>query len=269
MGRLIAFLTDLGYADDAVGMCKGLMLQRSPGSQIVDISHEVRPFAVAEASLYLSDLPDFFPDDTVFTMIIIPETGVLPCVAARNERGQIFVAADNGVLTGVRRREPFEAIYQIDNPECMVYPPTPSFYGRDVVVACAGSLAGGFPLEKVGKRIDDVRMLPQEDPHVDGDGTLVGSVSIIDRNFGNIWTDIPGGLCEKAELAFGDQVLVEFDGQDALDLPYRQTFGMVEQGAALAYLNSRGRLAFARNQGSLQEVLQVPSGTRVRVRQAG
>lgn len=61
MGRTIAFLTDLGCVDDAVGMCKGLMLQRSPDSQIIDITHEVTPFAVSEAALDLADVPDFFP----------------------------------------------------------------------------------------------------------------------------------------------------------------------------------------------------------------
>ena len=84
MGRPIGFLTDLGYTDDAVGMCKGLMLQRSPDSQIVDVTHEVPPFNVEEAALYLGDLSDFFPEGSVFAIVVLPETGVLPCIAARN-----------------------------------------------------------------------------------------------------------------------------------------------------------------------------------------
>ena len=149
----------------------------------------------------------------------------------------------------------------------MVYPPSPSFYGRDVIVACAGSLAGGFPLENVGKALDDIRMLPQRDPELDGNGAVVGCVSIIDKNFGNVWTNIPAELCARAGLRFGDHVEVQF-GETSLAMPYRETFGMVPQGSTLAYLNSRGRLAFARNQGSLQDIVSVPSGTQVRVRQA-
>lgn len=265
MGKLIAFLTDLGCADDAVGMCKGLMLQRSPGSQIVDITHEVSPFNVHEAALYLGDLPHFFPNDTVFVSIVYPETGTVRCVAARNERGQLFVAADNGVLTRARMAVPFTEIRRVDNPECMVNPPSPSFYGRDVVAACGGSLAGRFPLDDVGQPLRDIRMLPQRDPEVQSDGSLLGWVSIIDKNFGNVWTNIPGDLCAKAGLDFGCSLDICFDRRQ-LSMPYWSTFGMVPKGAPLAYLNSRGRLAFARNQASLQEIINVSSGIEVLVR---
>ncbi len=269
MSRPIAFITDLGYVDDAVGMCKGMMLRRSPRSQIIDITHAVSPFDVVEAAHYLADLPDYFPDDTVFSCIVYPETGVVPCLAARNDRGQVFVAADNGVLTLVERTCAFGAVHQIDNPDVMVVPPSPSFYGRDVIVACTGRLAAGVPLEHVGAARTDIVRLQIDAAHHAGDGMVVGSVSVIDRNFGNVWTDIPESLCREAGLTPGDDIVVSFEQRGEHRFPFVRTFGDVHPGQPLAYLNSRGRLAFALNQGNLRERLAIERSARIDVWTAG
>ena len=44
------------------------------------------------------------------------------------------------------------------------------------------------------------------------------------------------------------------------DMPYSQTFGAVEQGKPLAYLNSLLQLSFALNQGDFAKTYSVASG---------
>jgi S-adenosylmethionine hydrolase len=266
VSRTIAFISDLGYADDAVGMCKGIMLQRSPRSQIIDITHSVTPFDVVEAAHYLADLPAYFPEDTVFCCIIFPQTGVRPCIAARNERGQLFVAGDNGVLTLVERTCALTAVHQIDNPDVMILPPTPSFVGRDIMAPCAGRLAAGLPVEHVGAACGDITRLRLEGARSAGAGTVTGSVSVIDKNFGNVWTDIPERLCLEAGLTASIELAVDFGEAGEHCFPLVRTFGDVGIGQPLAFINSRGRLAFALNQGSLVQLLRVERSARISVR---
>lgn len=269
MSRPIALVTDLGSFDDAVGMCKGVMLRRSPRSQIVDVTHHVPPFNVQEAGLYLGDLPLYFPDDTVFCVIVFPETGTRPCIAARNKRGQLLLAGDNGVLTWARQTVEFDEVRRIDNHECMIYPPTPSFHGRDILATCTGLLANGYPLADVGPAVDEIELLPLHTAHYDGDGSIAGMVTIIDKNFGNVWTNVPAALCDSARIRVGSLVTVEFEGREPLTMPYCEVFGNVPVGMPLAYLNSRERLSFACNKANLQQIVNVTSATPVRISAAG
>jgi S-adenosylmethionine hydrolase len=263
MSKPIAFLTDLG-TDDATGMCKGLMLCTSPDSQIIDITHAVPPFDVYTAAHYLSDLPEYFPSDTVFCCIVYPETGAVPGIVLENDRGQLFVAADNGGLTMVAANSGVRRVHQIDNPRVMHRSLSPSFYGRDVLVACAAHLAAGFPLESVGAGRDAFVTLDLPAPAVE-DSSLAGRVSLIDKTFGNVWTNIPQSLLEQVGLRQGDVVEVRV-GEVRHRWPFARTFADVGKGEALAYYNSRGHLAFAKNQGDLAADARITRGLRVQVR---
>jgi len=240
------------------------MLSISPASPIIDVTHSVPPFNVEEAAHYFADLPEFFPRDTVFCCVVYPQTGVGPTVVLRNAHGQLFVAPDNGVLSLVLDVfGPTEA-FQVDNPTVMRNPPSPSFYGRDVVVVCTAHLAAGVPVEQVGPRRHELVRLDLGTAELSAEGTPTGIVSMIDKNFGNIWTNIPESLVTEAGLAIGDWVHVQL-GDRMLDLPLVRTFGEVPVGEMLAFFNSRRRLAFARNQANLEKVMPVSRRTPVRV----
>jgi S-adenosylmethionine hydrolase len=263
--RLIAFITDLGVRDDAVGMCKGLMLSISPQSTIVDITHEVTPFDADEAAHYLRDLDSFFPAHTVFCCIVYPETGWRPAIAATNRLGQIFVGPDNGVYSRVLRTSGLDAAYEITNPEVCRTPLSMSFLGRDVIATCAAHIAAGRPLAEVGPRRDDIVWLPDHEPTVvQTDGKVRSRVSLIDKNFGNIWTDVTRDDLSAAGLADSARLRVSIDG-DTEEWALVRTFGEVAPGARLAYFNSRERLAFATNRGNLAEEIKAARGLTVEI----
>jgi len=46
----VVFLSDFGTRDDAVAICKGVMLQVEPALRMVDLTHEVKPFAIQDAA---------------------------------------------------------------------------------------------------------------------------------------------------------------------------------------------------------------------------
>jgi len=46
----IVFMTDFGTANDAVAICKAVMIGIAPDARIMDITHQVTPFQIGEAS---------------------------------------------------------------------------------------------------------------------------------------------------------------------------------------------------------------------------
>ncbi|WP_460404984.1 SAM hydrolase/SAM-dependent halogenase family protein [Actinophytocola sediminis] len=247
-----------------------MILQICPSAEIIDITHQVPAFDVVEGSHMLGDVPDFFPSDTVICAYVYPETGsATPTVAVRNDKGQILVAPDNGLLTWALETSPATHAYRVENPEVINYPATPTWYGRDVVVACAAHLANGRPIDEVGARVEpaDLVRLPAVRAVAHESG-LLGQVTRIDKAFGNVWTNIPATAVDDLRIATNGDGHVELEvtiGGDRGRWPLRDTFSEVDHGQRLAYLNSRGNLSFGLNQGNLVEQLNVTPATLVEI----
>jgi S-adenosylmethionine hydrolase len=110
---------------------------------------------------------------------------------------------------------------------------------------------------------DDVVQIPYQQAKKE-DNKLKGTIAILDVQYGNIWTNIGSTLFNQLGLNFGDKLHVEiFHNTEKIytgDMPYCQTFGAVDQGKPLAYLNSLLQLSFALNQGDFAKTYSVASG---------
>lgn len=264
--RPIAFLSDVGSSDEATALCKGLMHTIAPGVPIIDITHNVTPFDVREGALFLADVPGCFPASTVICAYVYPETGTATkTIAVRNTKGQLLVAPNNGLLTFALEAVPEEECYEVTSPDVMNQPVTPTWYGKDVVSAAAAHLAAGTPLPAVGSMIDSadlVRLHHAESKRVEG--AVEGEVTRMDKIFGNVWTNVPDGLLATTGELVGKTLRVELEGT-VLEVPFCHTFGAVEIGQQLAYINSRGKLAFGVNQGSFVRNTAVVPGMTITV----
>jgi S-adenosyl-L-methionine hydrolase (adenosine-forming) len=58
---LIVFMTDFGIVDDAVPICKGVMLGIAPEARILDITHQVTPFSIADGARFLYGTTPYYP----------------------------------------------------------------------------------------------------------------------------------------------------------------------------------------------------------------
>ena len=263
---IIGFLSDVGTADEAVSLCKGLMLTICPQAQIIDITHQVPAFDVREGALCLANVPEFFPAGAIVAAYVYPETGTSTrTVVVRNEKDQLLVAPNNGLLTLALRDVRAVEAHEVTNPEAMAETVTPTWYGRDVVAACAARLAAGLPPAEVGPplAVEDLETLRFNHPIVD-QGVVAGEIVRIDKAFGNVWANIPAGLLGDAEELMGRKVRVRTAAIDA-EWPLLATFGDTERGSELVYLNSRGSLALGLNQGSFCSRWKVTPGTPLTV----
>lgn len=262
----IVFMSDFGTDDDSVAICKGVMVGISPQSRIVDLTHTVPPYSVADGARFLAGTAPAWPAGTVFVAVVDPGVGSSRRpVVVRSKRGQWFVLPDNGLITLVADRDGLDEVRQITNADWLRGGGISStFHGRDIFAPVAAHIARGDDWTAVGPVVTDPVRLPLPQARIDGD-TLTGEVIAFDGPYGNLVTDVDAALFQRLGWARGDRVVVRL-GERELTLPFVQTFASVPEGQPLLYIDSRERLAAAVNKGSFADRFGVKPGTRFTIR---
>jgi len=248
----IVFMTDFGVVDDSVAICKGVMYSIAPDVRIVDLTHQVTPFSILDGARFLYGATVYFPAGTVFVVVIDPGVGsTRKAVVVKSKRGQYFVLPDNGLMTLVQDRDGLEGAREITNPSWMIGAALSStFHGRDIFSPAGAHLVRGEDWTQVGPEIDVDKLvrLDLTTAKLDEHG-LTGEVIATDGPFGNLVTNISGEEFLKLGYARGQSVPVSI-GKNNLTLPFVRTFSDVPLKKPLMYIDSRGRLGFAVNQGN-------------------
>src|SRR5258708_14206070 len=87
----IVFMTDFGTANDAVAICKAVMLGIAPDARIMDITHQVTPYSIEEGARFLEAVSPYYPAGTVFVAVIDPRGGPSPTAAiSKSKKGPNF-----------------------------------------------------------------------------------------------------------------------------------------------------------------------------------
>jgi hypothetical protein len=184
---IVTLTTDFGLRDHYVGAMKGVILGVCPQAQIVDITHEVRPFRISEGAFLIAQACACFPAGTVHVVVVDPGVGTARRPILLEAGGQYFVAPDNGVLALVYPDQPRRA-REISNRRYSREPVSHTFHGRDIFAPAAAHLAAGLPASRLGKRIDDYVQPAFVQPRQTGERTWAGEVLHVD-SFGNIVTN--------------------------------------------------------------------------------
>jgi S-adenosylmethionine hydrolase len=261
----VVFLSDFGTRDDAVAICKGVMLQIEPTLRVIDLTHEVTPFAVADGARLLADTAAYYPADTVFVAVIDPGVGsARKPLVARSKRGQLFVVPDNGLLTLVADRDGLDGAREITNGDWMrAGGRSSTFHGRDVFAPVAAHLAHGEPWTDAGPPVDHPVRLELHPAAIDG-GVLRGQVIATDGPYGNLITNIDESTFAKLGWTIGEAVGIEI-ANERLAVPFVRTFSDVPEGHPLLYIDSRAHLGIAINKGDFAKTHHVRPPTSLTI----
>ena len=271
--KIVVFQSDFGLKDGAVSAMKGVAMGVSTDLKLFDLTHEIPAYNIWEAAYRLEQTVPYWPTGTVFVSVVDPGVGTnRKSVVLKTKTGQYIVTPDNGTLTLIASSQGIAEVRQIDEVlnRRKNSQESYTFHGRDVYAYTAARLAAGvITYEQVGMKLpNEVVQIPYQQAVKEGN-TLKGTISILDVQYGNIWTNIGGPLFNKLGIKYGDQLHVEiFHNGDKVytgDMPYCQTFGAVDKGKPLAYLNSLLQLSFALNQGDFAKTHSVASGNDWRV----
>jgi S-adenosylmethionine hydrolase len=246
----IVFMTDFGTANDAVAICRAVIFGIAPEVRLTDITHQVTPFQIEEAARFLEGVTPYYPAGTIFLVVVDPGVGTArKAVVVKSKKGQYFVLPDNGIITPVIERDGLESAREITNRSWMISDAISStFHGRDIFSPTAAHLAAGWNFNQAGPAVNElVRLKPKtsvmNEPGIDGD--VIG----LDDPYGSLITDVPGDDFKKLGYNLGDKVTVQIAGKSVV-APYVKTFMGVPVGETLLYIDSRGRVGVAVNQGN-------------------
>jgi len=253
----LVFMTDFGLLDDSVAICKAVMLRIDPTLRIMDITHDVTPYSIVDGARYLSGTSPYYGPGTVFVVVIDPGVGSSrKAIVAKSKLGQYFVVPDNGLLTLIEDRDGIAEAREITNPEWMIGSRLSStFHGRDIFSPVGAHLARGDDWTQVGPVVPKLVRLDLATAKIEGAG-LSGEIIATDGPFGNLITNIDAAQFAKLGYSIGDQVKFTIAGRP-YSMPFVRTFSDVARHEPLLYIDSRGRLAIAVNQGNAQSWLHV------------
>jgi len=253
----IVFMTDFGTANDAVAICKAVIVGIAPDARIMDITHQVTPFSIEEGARFLASVTPYYPAGTIFLVVVDPGVGTTrKAVIVKSKKEQYFVLPDNGLITPVIDRDGLEGAHEITNPEWMIGDKISStFHGRDIFSPTAAHLAEGADWTQAGPDVTELVRLAPRAATIDEKGAT-GEVIALDDPFGSLITDIQGDDFKKMGYELGDKVTLEIDKKQ-YKFPFVKTFGGVPVGQPLVYIDSRGRVGIAVNQGDFSKAYNV------------
>ena len=265
----LVFQTDFGLVDGAVSAMYGVAYCVHPDLKIHDLTHDITPYNIWEASYRLIQTLEYWPENSVFVSVVDPGVGSdRKSVVARTNTGRYIVTPDNGTLTHVLRMEGICEVREIDEHINRLPRSGDSytFHGRDVYAYTGARLASGIiDFEGVGPKLDvkDLNILPIVEPYLDGKA-VHGTIDILDVRFGSLWTNIPRELFLQTGIQYGDRVSITIENETRTVyrniILFARSFADVYVGEALAYVNSLDCVAVAINQGSFARAYNIGTG---------
>ncbi len=248
--RFVAFLSDFGWGDEFVGVCKGVIMEMAPGTVVLDISHDVPPGDVGAGAWVLAAAAPHFPP-AVFLAVVDPGVGtVRRALCLRSARGSLLVGPDNGLLLpAAEALGGVVGAWGIENEALFRLPLSPTFHGRDLFAPVAARLAVGLAPEELGPALDPATLSPPPfGPAEVGSGWVRARVVASDR-FGNLslncrWRDL-----ERAGLLRGGRIGLVWRRGRILLRPAR-TFSEGPEREVLLIEDSRGGVQLSVNRGS-------------------
>lgn len=115
MAGFLVVQTDFGLQDGAVNAMYGVAYQVDPALNINNLTHEIDPYNIHDASYRLLQAATYWPAGTVFVSVVDPGVGsTRRSVVAELKDGQYVITPDNGTLTYLAQYVGIKEVRQID-----------------------------------------------------------------------------------------------------------------------------------------------------------
>ncbi len=267
--KFLVFQSDFGSKGASVSQMYGISFQVDPSLRIYEITHDIPQFDTWKGSYSLYQSCYAWPKGTVFVSIIDPGFGKnRRRVVAKTKKGHYIVTPDNGSLSHINKYVGIEELREIDETVNRLKGSEESnlFLGRDVFAYTGARLASGIiPFEEVGEKVDlkTISSFELSDPRIIG-SEVIGSIDIIDGNFGMLWSNIPVTYLDKLNVKCGDylDVIIYYKRRQMYKyrVLYGKSFTNVEKGEDLIYKNAIGNVAIGTSLENFAEKYNLKAG---------
>lgn len=190
---IITLTTDYGNKDYSVSSLKAKLISNIDNIRIVDITHDISPFNLAEAGYVLEGAFSDFPKGTIHILSVDSELTPENRHIAIMYGESFFIGADNGVFSLIFKDKKPDQIVEINLHSNYNY----NISTDELFVKVASHISRSGPLNVVGSRIKLIKEITNLRPVVNKEmDQIIGSVIYID-NYGNVVTNIKEKLFKE------------------------------------------------------------------------
>jgi S-adenosylmethionine hydrolase len=258
---VIALFTDFGTGDPYVAQMKGAIVTIDPDARLLDLTHDVTPFDVAQGAYLLDQSAQEFPAGTIFVAVVDPGVGTERTpLLVKTGQGKFYLGPDNGLFGRVLDREGFAAAWKLDQRAYFrTGGDSHTFQGRDIFGPAAAHLAQGTNPASMGSPLQESALdLPSlHAPEIAG-GAVSVEVLHVDH-YGNVVLNLQSGSEAGAKFHLGNQVKITL-GRENFDGPFVKTYAEGEKGRLIVLYGANGLMEISMNQGSAAQKLKVGPG---------
>ena len=265
MGRsydTISFLSDLGIADEHVGVVKAIVRDLAPHVHVIDLTHGIASYDVRAGSLALARAIGYVPSGVVLAIVDAGERrGVAIEVA---DGAGVVIGPDNGLLaSAISMAGGSGRAVILDNLEFQLASPGATVASRDVFAPVAAHLCNGVDLAELGTLVDADQLLPGVVPLPrDADSGGVHAEVLWIDHAGNCQLNI--GLDDVVPWGVDDGVRVEIAAGDVVRVAQRVTrAGGLGPGSIGLLVDGFGLLTLVLDRRSAAEELALATADHV------
>jgi len=190
---IITLTTDFGTKDHSVAAVKGAIYSELESAIVVDISHQIDAFNIAQTAYVINNSYKNFPKGTIHIIGVDSELNPENKHIALLLDNHYFICPDNGLIAMIAAKIKPEKIVEINIHNTM----PSSFPVLDVFVKVACHIARGGTLDVIGKPISDFKKAVELSPMLNKEkNEIKGHIIYID-NYGNLVTNITKSLINE------------------------------------------------------------------------
>jgi len=241
---LITFISDFGTTDHYVAAVKATIASKEPNQQVIDISHEIRPFDISHAANILKHVFREFPKGTVH-LVAIDSVKDKPKPIALLYDGHFFVGFDSGLFSLLFEEDP-AAVVELEEKSS-------TFYAKEVLVPAAIKITKEQKLPDDRRPAKELKRLLGRQLKVTR-GKIAGNVVSVDH-FGNLITNIKRTNFDEILELNGKEAAYSIKFGRELSERFHEDFTDVESGDCFVLFNSYGELQIGINKGNASELL--------------
>lgn len=242
---ILTLTTDFGDRDYYQAALKGAILRRSPGIQIVDISHQVNPFDIVNAAYLLKYCYKNFPVGSIHLVTVDNSEEYGDNLLLLVENGQYFIGFDNGLFSLVFEERKGEAY-------CLKSEPNQPYIFRNYVANLISRIQDKKPLTDIGSQKSKIKEVLTLQPVI-GPNEIRASVAQIDH-YGNAITNLHVTLFES--ICQDRRFSIYIKKNEKLKM-ISENVRDVAVGELTAIFNDSGYLMIAMNMGNAASLLSL------------
>lgn len=255
---IITLTTDFGNDNYYLGVLRGYFAANCPEATIIDLTHHIQAFNIAQAAFVLKNAFRFFPDGSIHLVAVYAEeTEDSPYIVMKYDN-HFFIGADNGIF-GLICEGAAQSVVRID-PEKLKSSGPLSFPELSVLAPAACRLAKDKAPSALGDYTSVQKRIGLMPTHTENE--ICGAVIYIDT-YSNVFTNISRNLFEKVRKGRSFTIYVNSKFNQVSQIS--QSYSDVMVGDLVALFNSLDLLEIAIHKGPAAQLFNLDTKSTIRI----